>query len=113
MTKDRPPTAFESRVYEALCRVPEGKVTTYGRLGRHLGCGSAQAIGQALRRNPFAPEVPCHRVVRGDRTIGGFAGETEGAEIARKIRMLRAEGVFFDLAGRVAAACLHDFPSAP
>ena len=112
MTKERPPTAFESRVYEALCRVPEGKVTTYGRLGRHLGCGSAQAIGQALRRNPFAPEVPCHRVVRGDRTIGGFAGETEGAEIARKIRMLRAEGVVFDPAGRVVAACLHDFPSA-
>ncbi|MBL9152636.1 MAG: MGMT family protein [Verrucomicrobiales bacterium] len=106
----RPPTAFETRVYEALCRVPVGKVTTYGRLGRHLGCGSAQAIGQALRRNPFAPEVPCHRVVRGDRGIGGFAGQTDGGEIERKIRMLRAEGVAFEADGRVAAGCLHDFP---
>jgi len=91
--------------------VPEGKVTTYGRLGRFLGCGSAQAIGQALRRNPFAPEVPCHRVVRGDRSIGGFAGETEGTEIARKVRMLKSEGVAFEPSGRVSASCLHDFPA--
>jgi methylated-DNA-[protein]-cysteine S-methyltransferase len=109
MMDDRPPTAFERRVYDTLCRVPRGKVTTYGRLGREIGCGSAQAIGQALRRNPFAPEVPCHRVVSADGGIGGFAGETVGAEIERKIGLLRAEGVTFDEAGRVAKACLYDF----
>ncbi|MCB1078546.1 MAG: MGMT family protein [Verrucomicrobiae bacterium] len=108
---ERPPTLFERRVYDALCRVPKGKVTTYGRLGRELGCGSAQAIGQALRRNPYAPEVPCHRVVAGDLRIGGFAGDREGAEIERKIRMLREEGVEFDADGRVAEDCLYDFRS--
>lgn len=110
--KERAPTAFERRVYDALCRVPRGKVTTYGRLGREIGCASAQAIGQALRRNPYAPEVPCHRVVSADGGIGGFAGETNGAEIERKIGMLRAEGVAFNEAGRVTQACLHVFSDA-
>lgn len=110
---ERTPTPFERRVYEALALVPRGKVTTYGRLGRFLGCGSARAVGQALRRNPFAPRVPCHRVVRGDLGLGGFAGETEGAEIVRKRRMLRSEGVAFDPRGRVREDCLFEFPPAP
>ncbi len=105
----RPPTDFETRVYEAARRIPRGRVTTYGRLGAAIGCGSSQAIGQALRRNPFAPEVPCHRIVRGDLTLGGFAGATEGEEIDRKRRLLAGEGVRFDGAGRVRPDCLHDF----
>ena len=105
----RPPTAFETRVYEATRRIPKGKVTTYGLLGREIGCGSAQAIGQALRRNPFAPEVPCHRVVRGDRTIGGFSGEVQGAKIRKKIRLLEGEGVAFDGEGRVLPKHVHEF----
>jgi O6-methylguanine-DNA--protein-cysteine methyltransferase len=43
--------------------------------------------------NPYAPEVPCHRVVRSDGTIGGFAGKTSGKTVQRKIDMLRKEGV--------------------
>jgi methylated-DNA-[protein]-cysteine S-methyltransferase len=105
----RPPTAFESRVFEATRRIPKGKVTTYGRLGREIGCRAAQPIGQALRRNPFAPEVPCHRVVRGDLTIGGFAGQTDGAKITKKRRLLREEGVRFDEEGRIETDCVHDF----
>ena len=53
------------------------------------------AVGQALRRNPFAPEVPCHRVIASDLTIGGFGGHRQGNAIARKLRMLAAEGVRF------------------
>lgn len=101
--KNREPTEFEQRVYAATRRIPKGQVTTYQRLAREIGCGSNQAVGQALKRNPFAPEVPCHRVVRTDLTLGGFAGQTQGKEIARKTRMLREEGVFLDNAGRVAA----------
>ncbi len=66
------PTAFQHRVYEALEDVPRGKTTTYGILAKAVGCGSAQSIGQALRRNPDAPRIPCHRVVRNDGNIGGF-----------------------------------------
>jgi methylated-DNA-[protein]-cysteine S-methyltransferase len=59
-------------------------------------------VGQALRRNPFAPEVPCHRVIAADLTIGGFAGRRQGREIVRKQALLAAEGVRFTRAGRLA-----------
>ena len=58
MNVGRPPTVFEQRVFDAICRIPLGRVTTYGLLAKELNCGSAQAVGQALERNPFAPEVP-------------------------------------------------------
>ena len=88
-------TEFQQRVYDALLRVPRGRVTTYKALADALGCGSCRAVGQALRRNPFAPKVPCHRVIASDLRIGGFAGRRAGAEIARKLRLLAEEGVEF------------------
>lgn len=94
-------TEFQARVYEALCRVPEGKVTTYGLLAEAIGCGSPRAVGQALRSNPFAPGVPCHRVVASDLRIGGFSGETAGDKIDKKLRLLASEGVCFKN-GRIA-----------
>ena len=101
-------SAFQRRVYDACRRIPEGKVTTYKLLGKAVGCSSAQAVGQALRRNPFAPEVPCHRVVATDLTLGGFAGHREGPELQRKQKMLRAEGVTFS-GDRVAGGQLYAF----
>ncbi|TFH17597.1 MAG: MGMT family protein [Lentisphaerales bacterium] len=91
----RPPTQFELRVYRATTKIPRGRVTTYGLLARHIRCRSAQAIGQALSRNPFAPEVPCHRVIASDMTLGGFAGRSGGKTVARKNELLAAEGVEF------------------
>lgn len=102
MAKKHPEvTAFQRRVYEATKRIPRGKVTTYALLAGAIGCASSRAVGQALRRNPFAPRVPCHRVIRSDLTLGGFAGETDGAKVARKRRLLAAEGVRFEQ-GRLA-----------
>jgi len=92
-------TAFENRVYAMVSRVPEGRVTTYAHLARALDCGSPQAVGQALKRNPFAPEVPCHRVIRTDLNIGGYAGQTGGEKLATKLKYLREEGVEFDGVG--------------
>jgi methylated-DNA-[protein]-cysteine S-methyltransferase len=86
---------FAKRVYASLMLVPKGKVTTYKDLAASVGCGSPRAVGQALRCNPFAPTVPCHRVVAASRNIGGFFGQTSGGEIDRKVRMLREEGVRF------------------
>ena len=96
-------TDFQRRVYGAVSRIPRGSVATYGQVARVIGCGSARAVGQALRRNPFAPRVPCHRVIRADLTIGGFSGETAGREIERKLALLESEGVAFDPEG-----CLQD-----
>lgn len=89
---DKGITEFQRRVYLALLEVPRGETITYKALGERIGCRSAQAVGQALRRNPFAPEVPCHRVVASDGSIGGFHGQREGEMITRKRQLLEEEG---------------------
>lgn len=95
-------TPFRRKVYRALLKVPVGYVTTYALLGKAIGCRSPRAIGQALRGNPFAPRVPCHRVIATDFSLGGFSGHRSGPQIARKRRMLEAEGLRFDADGCVA-----------
>ncbi len=96
-------TDFESRVYEALGRVPAGKVVSYRQMAEWLGIKSAQAVGQALKRNPNAPQVPCHRVVRADGSLGGYQGATTLTDpsILRKVELLKSEGVEFDSEGRL------------
>ena len=71
--ENSPPTPFQQRVY-ALCRcIPAGKVSTYGAMATALK-SSPRAVGQALRCNPYAPEVPCHRVIAATLELGGFTG---------------------------------------
>lgn len=84
---------FEERVWELLREVPRGKVTTYGLIAKKLNTKAYRAVGNACRRNPYAPTVPCHRVVRSDGSIGGFGGKTSGKSIEKKIRLLREEDV--------------------
>ena len=86
---------FQRAVYRLTALIPPGRVTTYGALARALGGISPRAVGQALRRNPFAPAVPCHRVIRSDLTVGGFTGQSQGPAVARKIELLTGEGVLF------------------
>lgn len=70
-------------------RVPKGKVTTYGEIAWAVGSPrAARAVGNAMNKNPYAPRVPCHRVVG---SSGGMTGFASG--IANKIKMLKAEGV--------------------
>jgi methylated-DNA-[protein]-cysteine S-methyltransferase len=80
---------FNSKCYSILRKVPTGKVTTYGAIAKAVGIPkSARAVGNAMNKNPYSPEVPCHRVVRSDGKVGGFAFGT-----AKKIEMLKKEGV--------------------
>lgn len=91
---------FDQKVYQALKRIPRGTVTTYGALARVIGKPrGARAVGQALGRNPHPVRVPCHRVVRADGRIGGYAGGTK-----KKIALLRAEGIAIR-DGRVKQLC--------
>lgn len=86
---------FATKVYTALRQVPAGRVTTYAALARRINCRSPRAVGQALRANPFAPGVPCHRVIASDLTAGGFQGKINGSALAKKVHLLRSEGVTF------------------
>ena len=84
-------TPFQRRVYLELLNVPAGKTITYGELAQRIGCRSAQAVGQALKRNPFVPVVPCHRVVAANSSIGGYFGRREGEMVERKRKLLDEE----------------------
>jgi O-6-methylguanine DNA methyltransferase len=86
---DRLSTQFTAAVYRATRRIPRGRVATYGAIARAIGQPrAARAVGNALNKNPFAPRVPCHRVVRSDGTLGGFAHGS-----AKKCLLLEREGV--------------------
>jgi methylated-DNA-[protein]-cysteine S-methyltransferase len=85
-------TPFQQKVYDLTKKIPRGKVSSYSAIAKKLK-SSPRAVGQALRVNPFAPKVPCHRVVRADGSIGGFSGETIGKQVQKKIALLRKEGV--------------------
>jgi len=99
-----PVTEFQERVYTHLLAIPAGRVTTYAHLARALG-SSPRAVGGALRCNPFAPEVPCHRVIASDGYVGGFKGEWErapsGVNQTVKLQLLREEGVEFTREGKL------------
>lgn len=84
---------FASKIYKLLKTVPKGKVTTYKELAKAMDSKAFQAIGQVMRTNPYAPNVPCHRVVSANGTIGGFMGAKSGPKIVKKIRLLKKEGV--------------------
>ena len=84
-------TEFQKKVYLELLTVPSGQTISYSELARRIGCRSPQAVGQALKKNPFAPEVPCHRVIRSDGKLGGYFGKTDGEMIDRKRKLLEAE----------------------
>lgn len=81
---------FHQQVYAIARAIPPGRTRTYGELAQQLGgLGLARAVGQALGMNPFAPVVPCHRVLAAGDRPGGFSAEG-GA--ATKLRMLQIEG---------------------
>lgn len=90
------PSKFATKVYKLLKTVPKGKVTTYKELAKAMNSKAYQAIGQVMRLNPYAPIIPCHRVVKSDGSIGGFSGETQGKAISKKINLLKKEGIIIN-----------------
>ena len=87
-------TPFQQKVWAALRTIPRGEVRTYTDIAVQIGHPfSARAVANACGKNPYAPEVPCHRVIRSDGSIGGYSAEG-GSE--KKRAMLREEGVHID-----------------
>ncbi|MCL5430874.1 MAG: MGMT family protein [Candidatus Marsarchaeota archaeon] len=90
MIRESKLTDFEKSVLKATLAIPKGKVASYKQIAVAIGKpNSYRAVGNALSKNPFAPMVPCHRVVRSDGGIGGYSapGRSE-----RKLKMLKNEG---------------------
>ena len=85
MNKD---LSFNEKCYELLKKVPEGKVTTYKEMAIALGTNAWRAVGTAMATNANLINIPCHRVVRSDGTVGQYALGTD-----KKSELLRNEGV--------------------
>ena len=83
---------FINDVYFYCSKIPRGKISTYGEIARAMGTKAYRQVGQALKRNPYAPKVPCHRVVKSSGDIGGFSG-SDLKNIKKKISILKEEGV--------------------
>ncbi|WP_374653174.1 bifunctional transcriptional activator/DNA repair enzyme AdaA [Dongia sp.] len=91
-------TAFQRQVWAALTRIPVGETSTYGAVAAAIGQpGAARAVGNTCGRNPVAIAIPCHRVLRNDGAIGGYAWGSE-----RKQALIQAESASLTTHGRVA-----------
>tara|TARA_B100000497_G_C7277407_1_gene192858 strand:+ start:163 stop:483 length:321 start_codon:yes stop_codon:yes gene_type:complete len=86
--KPKSSNSFDERCYDLLLQIPKGKVTTYREIAHALGTKAYRAVGQAMNRNPNLVEVPCHRVVKSNGELGGYATGS-----ARKLEFLIQEGV--------------------
>ncbi len=81
---------FQQKVWMACAAIPRGEVRTYRWIAEHIGRPKAvRAVGSALGKNPFAPIIPCHRVIKSDGTLGGYSGL---GGVKTKKEMLKKEG---------------------
>ncbi|KAF2738418.1 DNA binding methylated-DNA--cysteine S-methyltransferase [Polyplosphaeria fusca] len=102
MAKQVKVTEYQTRVYTLLQQIPSGRITTYAAMAKALN-SSPRAVGGALRNNPFAPEIPCHRCIASTGFVGGFKGDWDkvpsGQNQTSKLELLSQEGVKFDKEG--------------
>lgn len=108
-TKTEVLTKPQKKVYTHLLLIPPGRVTSYATLARTL-CTSPRAIGGALRNNPYAPDVPCHRVIASDGFVGGFMGDCELASLYSPFHVLSFIASHFDSPRSLRCAAFH-FPA--
>lgn len=108
-------TPFRKQTLSLLCLIPRGRYSTYQALSDHITVTShktcARAVGNAMRNNPFAPEVPCHRILAADGSLGGFGGDwgENGKHAGKKRQLLEEEGVKFDSRGKVKGNVFWEF----
>lgn len=84
-------TPFQKLVWTELTKIPKGKVITYQELAKRIGKpGAYRTVANAVGKNPLAPTIPCHRVIRADGSLGGYSAK---GGIKAKRKLLLAEGV--------------------
>ena len=83
-------TKFQVKVWSFLAKIPRGTVKTYSQVAKGIGKPLAvRAVANAIGKNPYAPKIPCHRVIRSDGQLGGYSGS--GGSRTKK-RLLKNEG---------------------
>ena len=97
--------SFSQKVYEIVKNIPYGKVMTYKQIGDKLNSKAYRAIGQVLKNNPDPTEIPCHRVVKNNRELGGYFGHTGDIIAKKKENLLISEGVKI-VNGKVDISCV-------
>ena len=86
-------TKFQLKVWNYLKKIPRGKVKTYAEVAKSIGKPFAvRAVANAIGKNPIAPQIPCHRVIRSDGSLGGYSGK---GGIKTKRLLLKKEGITF------------------
>ena len=84
-------TKFQLKVWNYLKKIPRGKVKTYSEVAKLIGKPLAvRAVANAIGKNPLAPQIPCHRVIRSDGSLGGYSGK---GGIKTKRLLLKKEGI--------------------
>ena len=84
-------TKFQLKVWKYLKTIPKGEVKTYKQVAISIKSPkSARAVANACGKNPYAPKIPCHRVIRSDGALGGYSGR---GGIKQKLKLLRSEKV--------------------
>ena len=84
-------TFFQKKVWNYLKKIPKGRVKTYKQVAIGINRPkSARAVANACAKNPYAPKIPCHRVIRSDGKLGGYSGK---GGTKQKLRLLKSENV--------------------
>ena len=79
---------FNKRCYQKLTLIPKGMISTYAEIAKSLDSNAYRAVGNAMAKNPHPVVVPCHRIIKSDGTLGGYA-----LGISKKIQLLKKEGI--------------------
>ena len=84
-------TEFQLKVWDYLRKIPRGSVKTYSQVAKDIGKPLAiRAVANAIGKNPYAPKIPCHRVIRSDGSMGGYSGK---GGVKTKRFLLKKEGI--------------------
>ena len=84
-------TEFQLKVWTYLKKIPRGSVKTYSQVAKDIGKPLAvRAVANAIGKNPYAPKIPCHRVIRSDGSLGGYSGK---GGVKTKRFLLKKEGI--------------------
>ena len=84
-------TKFQLKVWKYLKKIPKGQIRTYSDVAKAINKPkSVRAVANAIGKNPYAPKIPCHRVIRSDGSLGGYSGK---GGINTKRKLLKSEGI--------------------